>query len=189
MIIYFRLLIKLMMKVGICCLMGSINIVYANDIKPCEAIANKSLPGAARPYIFNHAHIDNGPWWWTDGDANNSQWRPQSVPVNSCLHIQLPGAPTRWFVVALVINGVKASTAELKQSSYPNQNRYIVPCKKTGIPKDQCPTRIDQFELNVLESGTTVITIIGTPPALIPAQLAKIQNGFRSYTLTLKVTE
>ena len=186
---FFRFLKKLLISIGLCGLLASINFVSAKDTKPCAAIANKSLPGTARPYIFNHAHIDNGPWWWTDGDIKKSQWQPQSVPVDSCVHIQLPGAPTRWFVTSLVINGVKTSTSEIKQSGYPNQNRFIVPCQNAGISQDQCPSQIDQFELNILKPGTTIITFAGTPPAMIPVQLAKIQNGFRTYTLTLNVTE
>ncbi len=58
-----------------------------------------------------------------------------------------------------------------------------------GVSVNDCPSQIEQFELNILKPGTTVITIIGTPPALIPEQLAKIQGGFKVFTLTLKVTE
>ena len=64
-----------------------------------------------------------------------------------------------------------------------------IPCKKAGVDVNNCPSQIDQFDLNILKPGTTVITIIGTPPALIPEQLAKIQGSFKLFTLTLKVTE
>ncbi|MGR9074264.1 MAG: hypothetical protein ACU833_14485 [Gammaproteobacteria bacterium] len=174
------------------CVIGSMFFsaaTYAGVPLPCQAVAEKSLPGAPRPFIFNHAHIDNGPWWWKDGNPEKTLWKPQSVPVNSCVRIQLPAQPTLWKVTHLTINGAKAETDGIVTSTYPNQNRYIVPCEKAGIDPSQCPTQIEQFELNLVKAGTTSIGFTGTPAALIPAQLSKIQGGFKSYTLTLEVTE
>lgn len=153
----------------------------------CAQISQRSAPGTARPFVFNHAHLDNAPWWTIENKP--SQWRPQTVPVNSCIKIQLPSDPTKWTVTSLVINGVETSTGKINQREFTNINRYLVPCQKAGVSYAECPSQISQFELSVEEVGITKIAITGNPPAKIPQQLDKFQNGFKQFTLTLKVTE
>ncbi len=177
---------------GLIILVLSASISAASPVTtlPCDAV--KTNPGAdgLRPIVFTSAHQDNAPWWHTqnNGDAT-SNWKPQSVPLNSCIQVQLPGHPTEWKIKSIQLNDKAVNRNQIKRTIIDNTGRFIMPCIKAGIKTADCPSKIYQFELNTVQAGVMKITLAGNPGARLPLALASENNGFNLFTLTLIVND
>jgi len=171
-------------------LSASICAASPTATSPCDAVKANSGADRTRPIVFTPAHQDNAPWWYTrnNGDMASS-WKPQSVPLNSCVQIQLPGQPTEWKIKNVQLNEKTVNHNQIKRRIIDNDGRFIMPCIKAGIKATDCPSKIYQFQLNVVKAGVMKMTLTGNPGATLPLALASGNNGFDQFTLTLIVND
>ncbi|MCH9697894.1 MAG: hypothetical protein K0U68_07320 [Gammaproteobacteria bacterium] len=169
-------------------LTGCAALTTISDTNPCHDESESGQIPAGRQFIFNQSHQDNAPWWWIAGNAADTRWRPQSVPVNSCIRIQLPAGPAQWKLIRWTLDKNDLDISQIDHELYESTGSFLESCRNAGIAELNCPDHMHQYQFVVRQTGQMRIGLRVKPPLKFPVELAEQQNGFRYFQLTLNVT-